>query len=70
MIGIATFILNPFGQYTELLSNIIDRSQVDVAFGGISQMKVNKLFADAITSNSIGVSGCIALNHLMKTLGK
>ncbi len=70
VIGIATFILNPFGQYTELLSNIIDQSQVDIAFDGISQMKVNKLFADAITSNSIGVSGCIALDHLLKTLGK
>lgn len=70
VIGIATFILNPFGQHTEFLSNVIDQSKVDVSYGGISQMKVNKLFSDAITSNSIGVSGCIDLNHLLKTFGK
>jgi serine protease Do len=68
VIGIATFILNPFANTSQELSNLSANLGVDIAFGGISQVKVNKLFADAVTNNSIGISGCVSINHFNKLL--
>lgn len=64
VIGIATFILNPYANTSQELSNLSANLGVDIAFGGISQVKVNKLFADAVTNNSIGISGCVSINHI------
>lgn len=64
VIGIATFILNPFANDSQTLSDLSSRLQVDMKFGGISQVKVNRLFADAISNNSIGISGCISIDHI------
>lgn len=68
VIGIATFILNPFANESQLLSELSSRLHVDMELGGISQVKVNKLFADAVTNNSIGISGCISIDHVKKIL--
>ncbi|MBI1781397.1 MAG: hypothetical protein HYR66_08505 [Sphingobacteriales bacterium] len=68
VIGIATFILNPFANDSKVLSELSSRLKVDIALGGISQVKVNKLFADAIANNSIGISGCISINHIKSIL--
>ena len=64
VIGIATFILNPYANTSQELSNLSANLGVDIEFGGISQVKVNKLFADAVTNNSIGISGCVSINHI------
>lgn len=68
VIGIATFILNPFANTSQELSNLSENLGVDIAFGGISQVKVNKLFADAVVNNSIGISGCVSINHIKSVL--
>ena len=68
VIGIATFILNPFANDSQVLSVLSSRLQVDMELGGISQVKVNKLFADAISNNSIGISGCISIDHIKSIL--
>lgn len=68
VIGIATFILNPFANTSQELSNLSENLGVDIAFGGISQVKVNKLFADAVVNNSIGISGSVSINHIKSVL--
>jgi serine protease Do len=68
VIGIATFILNPYANTSQELSNICANLGADIAFGGISQVKVNKLFADAVANNSIGISGCVSINHINSVL--
>lgn len=68
VIGIATFILNPYGNTSQELSNLSANLGVDIEFGGISQVKVNKLFADAVANNSIGISGCVSINHINSVL--
>lgn len=65
VIGIATFILNPFAKISDTLYNLSSDLGVDISFGGISQVKVNMLFAKAISNNSIGISGCISINHML-----
>lgn len=68
VIGIATFILNPYANTSQELSKLSDNLGIDIQFGGISQVKVNKLFADAVTNNSIGISGCVSINHIKSVL--
>jgi S1-C subfamily serine protease len=68
VIGIATFILNPYANTSQELSKLSDNLGIDIQFGGISQVKVNKLFADAVTNNSIGISGCVSINHFKSLL--
>lgn len=68
VIGIATFILNPYANTSQELSNLSTNLGVDIQFGGISQVKVNKLFADAVSNNSIGISGCVSINHIIEIL--
>lgn len=67
VIGIATFILNPFAQEAEKLIQFSMNNQGDLGFGGISMNKLNAFFAEAIYKNSIGVSGCVSINHLLET---
>lgn len=68
VIGIATFILNPFANPAQQLVNIYANPRSDVLLGGVSTNAVNKLFANAIANNSIGVSGCISIDHIVKFL--
>jgi serine protease Do len=68
VIGIATFILNPYANTSQQLSKLSDNLGTDIQFGGISQVKVNKLFADAVTNNSIGISGCVSINYMNSLL--
>lgn len=70
VIGIATFILNPFaneaGQLADFLSS--GQMQMDLVMGGISNNKINELYAKAIANNSIGVSGCISIDYVYQIL--
>lgn len=68
VIGIATFILNPFANDSQALSELMSRPKFDMIMGGISQSGVTKLFADAISNNSIGISGCISIDHIKSIL--
>lgn len=70
VIGISTFILNPFAPDAEHLANLLSSGaiQADINMGGVSNNEINKLFAKAIANNSIGVSGCVSINHLLNNL--
>jgi S1-C subfamily serine protease len=70
VIGIATFILNPYGPIADQLLGAVNNSQVDISMGGISQNGVTKLLASAVANNSIGVSGCISIDHIVSLFKK
>ncbi len=70
VIGISSFILNPYAKPADeiLIHNSRFRNGGGSVFDGISANKVNSLFAEAIAYNSIGISGCISIDYLKKTL--
>lgn len=78
VIGIATFILNPYAQGAEELakllgSGLLPDMQVTTEVEGesipiFSNNQVSLFFAEAISKNSIGVSGCVSINHLLETI--
>jgi S1-C subfamily serine protease len=68
VIGIADFILIPFAQALDSLSNNLSQSQVDANFGGVSTMQTFKLFDNALSYVSNGVSGCISINYFKSKL--
>lgn len=70
VVGIATFILNPFAADSKALSELSAALTGDFSFGGISQVQVNMLLANAIANNSVGISGCIAIDHFMAIVKK
>ena len=66
VIGIATFLLNPFAKDAELLANYLSNSAMGgITVGEINYTQVNALYGRAIANNSLGVSGCISINHLV-----
>lgn len=71
VIGIATFILNPYANDATQLANYLSNTPgFDMIMNGISNNKINALYANAIANNSIGVSGCVSINHLVDALKK
>ena len=63
VIGIADFIINPIGNLADSLIKKFENG-MGVEIGGID---TNKTFADLtkiLSSISIGVSGCISINHI------
>lgn len=72
IIGISTFILNPFAHYTDSLNDYIKKlpPKFGAAIAGMFTSDVYKLFASAISSNSIGVSGCVSIDYLNYYLKK
>lgn len=68
VIGIATFILNPFAQEAEKLATLLNNDRLGfVETSGLNMNKINAFLADAISKNSIGVSGCVSINHLLNS---
>lgn len=69
VIGIATFILNPYANEAALLSEYLTNGRgIDIIANGVSSNKISALFARAIANNSIGVSGCISIEYINETL--
>ena len=70
VIGIATFILNPFAKDAGALASYLlsDNRKFDMIMGGISSNKINAMYANAIANNSIGVSGCISIGYVAEIL--
>lgn len=65
VIGIADFIISPVGNDAE---NIIKQLQASSGGVSISGIDPNQLFANIIqvlNNSSIGVSGCVAINHFL-----
>jgi len=70
VVGIATFILNPFAQKAE---DILMRS-ADYGKGlqimGIDQSESVQLFSLAIANSSMGISGCISIDYFLNMYGR
>ncbi len=68
VIGIASFILNPYGSITEKIAKDIkayDKGQRTVDAG---QYRGIGILSEAISNNSIGVSGVISIDYLSELL--
>lgn len=68
VIGIATFILNPSAHYSEALIEHLGKNSSQFSIGGVNQFDIQANFAKAIANNSIGVSGCISIDHFKITI--
>jgi serine protease Do len=81
VIGIADFAINPLGNYADsIISSASDPAfniKMNVVYDSIgnqiSSTDINRTLvkmAEAHKSTSIGVSGCVSINHLKAILGK
>lgn len=68
VIGIASFILNPYANTSEQIANYLPKRGVDMSSDGISQNQLMQILFEAISKNSIGVSGCISIDYVSKLL--
>ena len=68
VIGISTFILNPYGEISEFISKVLGADDPNQKLidsrGMIDVIKAQGIMAEAISNNSIGVSGCIDISHV------
>lgn len=68
VIGIADFIINPIGGNAEELIEQLQQNSGSVFISGVD---TNNMFANIIqllNNTSIGVSGCISINHFLSDL--
>lgn len=70
VIGIADFIINPIGGQAENLIKKFDYASGAVKIGGIDPNQTFSDFTNFISSLSIGVSGCVSINHVMNSLNQ
>ncbi|MCB0539079.1 MAG: trypsin-like peptidase domain-containing protein [Bacteroidetes bacterium] len=68
VIGIATFILNPHANKSEQIVEYLPKRGIDMFSEGISQNDLMQLLFDAISKNSIGVSGCVSIDYVSELL--
>ncbi|GAB3701154.1 hypothetical protein GCM10027592_28970 [Spirosoma flavus] len=77
VIGIATFIIVPYAQLLQRASyeSQIYGSRYDIRFRfdekdkGFSQMQTFNTLANALAANSIGVSGAVSIDYLVRFIG-
>lgn len=68
VIGVATFLLNPYGNQAQQIVDYINTIPPNPsAMGGLNWNEINRLYAGAISNNSIGVSGCVSINYFLET---
>ncbi len=69
VIGIASFILNPYARNAKalLVHAIESRKNIKMSYNGLNQIDINALLSEAIANNSIGVSGCISIEYFKQT---
>ncbi|WP_162793486.1 S1 family peptidase [Runella rosea] len=70
VIGIATFILNPYANEADNIANFIrlQNPNSDLMINGVKSGKTTMLLAEAVANNSIGISGVVSINHLKAIL--
>lgn len=64
VVGIANFILNPFAQSAEEVAKIAADFPGNVMMMGVDFKRFATLMGTALASQSYGISGCIAVDHL------
>lgn len=69
VIGIADFIINPIGGASDNLIKQFDNASGGVSISGIDPNQTFSNFTKILSSISIGVSGCISINHIKTSLG-
>ncbi len=65
VIGIANFVLGPFGQATEELSAITENPGAE---SGSPMRNTLSLFSLIISNTTNGISGCLSINHFLKDI--
>lgn len=68
IIGIASFLLNPFADSAEELIQIVQTFRGNAGIMGINFKKFATLIGAALASNSLGVGGCISIDYLNSKL--
>lgn len=69
VIGIANFLINPFGENAEKLNEAMNKDKVNYFLSsGVSLTESMKLFSNAIIYSSNGISGCVSINHFSQLL--
>lgn len=66
VIGIATFILNPYAAEAEKAAYNSISGGIDIRGSSFSSAETFALLTTAIANNSIGVSGCISIDHCQR----
>jgi len=69
VVGIADFLINPFGQNAQQLSDELNKGKMNIILpSGLSLTDAMKLFSTAIIYSSNGISGCVSINHFLQAL--
>jgi len=68
VIGIASFGLNPFADPAEKLIEIVQTFPGSATLMGVDFKKFATLIGAALSSNSLGVSGCVSIDYLKSKL--
>jgi len=68
VIGIASFGLNPFADPAEKFIEIVQAFPGSAALMGVDFKKFATLIGAALSSNSLGVSGCVSIDYLKSKL--
>jgi serine protease Do len=70
VIGIADFIITPVGSQSEQIIDLLLKASGGVTLSGIDPNFVFAQIFSIVSSLSIGVSGCVSINHLTSWLAK
>lgn len=68
VVGIADFIITPFGGSSENLIQLLDSRKGGMTLGGVDPFETLALFGNVLASLSIGVGGLVSINHFWTSL--
>jgi len=68
VIGIASFGLNPFADPAEQLIEIVQTFPGSAVLMGVDFKRFATLIGEALSSNSLGISGCVSIDYLSSKL--
>lgn len=72
VIGIADFIITPMWPYYESLNTMLEssiNSGASAQLAGVDPVRLFYLFAKVLGSSSVGISGCVSVDHIKTSLG-
>jgi len=68
VIGIASFELSPYSKITKDLENHIKTIPQGLKLFGLDIKKFYTIISESVSSNSVGVSGCISIDYIKSAL--
>ena len=68
VIGIASFGLNPFANQAEQIAATAQATTASVHMLGVDFKKFSVLIGSALASNSVGVGGTVAIDHVLSVM--